>query len=363
MIRPILGIQTDPILAKPTKSSQLWRLQFLQHNDIFFSNQSYRAQLSRFLSQIPKKPIMFSFAPQAHELWERFAPANQRDIILIIPRNTNQMGAPKPKHHKASAREGLSNPLKPLTTFETIMQTALDDEEPASLKTQPMPNPNQHTTEDEKSTDILIHVHELAGQLVESHRFLQMEQAFQQGNLNRQTVAWVHQTKDGISVLPVKNPQQAGFQQVNHRWLSLLHRILAKTVAPLLGLELKGEALLFPNGACRPLAITSWKDSQGNTANLYQAVGLPNGTWLKITAVKSEDCVPFSAPKILRKVIEAKMTKLEQTGKLRELPLIPASPPQTPGQSSPLLNAPPHIVSQMSLTSSNNPFALHQSKL
>jgi hypothetical protein len=349
------------------------RLEFLQHKDVFFSAQSYRAQVTHFLAQPPQAPLMFGFYRQDKEsLWGKLFPATERNFLLASP------------VHPASTPASI--PVEP--TFHVTKSTPPKQETPVTLADTPppeaatplvsFPQPGFHftppmitalkranpfaaatsnngirssftpfkTPADATPPPVAIQIQELAGKLIAPQLFQPLELAFTRAGLKPESPTWVQHLPDTIAVIPQKNPQQAGFQQVGRPWLSMLLQQLAKWLAPVLGLKIKDQRLELPNGDSVGLDRSRWRDAHGRSANLYEAMKLPDGRWFKVYDVKDKQVIPFKEQKTLRQLLEGRIEKHEQEGRLRETAQpIPSSKPLT----SPL---------QTSVTSTTSPLSL-----
>lgn len=173
--------------------------------------------------------------------------------------------------------------------------------------------------------DLSIQVQEFSGWPIPAERFIQLEQAFKQANLDRNTPTWVCQTPENIQVLlnaatgkPVKTPLEAGFQQVSYPFLSMAYRLMAYLSKIFLKCRVTDNMLVMANGAQVSLSAATWLDAYGNPAQLYEVRGLPDGTWLKLSQQCNEECIPLKNQKALRKMVEGKLAKQEEAGKVRE---------------------------------------------
>lgn len=173
--------------------------------------------------------------------------------------------------------------------------------------------------------DVLIQVQEFSGWPIPAERFIQLEQAFKQANLDRSIPTWVCQTSESIQILinattgkPVKTPLEAGYQQVNYPFLSMAYRLMAYFGKMFLKCQVTDNMLMLANGAQLSLSASAWLDANGNPIQLYQVRGLPDGTWIKLAQQCSEERISLKNQKALRKLVEAKLAKQEEAGKIRE---------------------------------------------
>lgn len=163
-------------------------------------------------------------------------------------------------------------------------------------------------------------IQELVGQPIHAQHYHSLEHAFKRAGKDCQTPAWVCQTDTGFTVLTASNPQQAGFQQTRHPWQTWLCHSLARLGAPFFGIRVTGQSVNLPNGVSVSLPITSWKGADGKTIRLYQALKLPNGTWLRIKDASSEKRFFESDSKRIMDTVASRAEQLEQSGCTRVLP-------------------------------------------
>lgn len=363
MIRPVSSVFVNPVFQKPHGTPPVYPLEFLQNKDVFFSEQSYRAQLAHFLSQKPNKPLMFSYVQQDQKtLWDRLLPVTQRDILLITPLldRTEEQAHPEssktPEEPEPSSDSTDASALPTETEESHSAEEASDKSEPEQSKPVATENPfasspdlvnvahallktgNPFAMEKADSIrqpaavsgkeptqkpdeDVPVKIQLLSGQLVKPEFFFQLEQAFQQAEAKREVPHWVQQTANNeIQVLPAgKNPMQLGFQKFAHPWLGMFYRLIAKIAVPLLGLKVQENKLEFPNGVALSLDPESWRDTEGKPARLYETMRLPNGTWFQLTGQQMEETIAFNNQKQLRNAIETRIHQLEASGKIREL--------------------------------------------
>ncbi len=379
-MRPVFGVGTAPSLFKPQPGQPGQRLEFLQKKDVFFSSQSYRAQLANFLNQKPDKPLMFSFARYDYApLWDAILPAKAQNVILLTPFSTEITEASlfkkpfnalqkHPERKQYSSRSFTQRiPFKNIDatlTQEGFGETQFNTNTEESIKSPQSKNPfgpgnSIFKVQPQKQIETHIQIQEFSGHFVQPQFFLQLDQAFRQAHIKPNTPTWVHQTSDQIHLLPHQNPLQSGFYQVSHPILGMILKNVAKMAAPLLGLNVHETGLELPNGRQIPFIPQAWKDSNGKTANLYQVIGLPNGTWLKLLAPNTEITLPLAESKPLQKIVEQKIQHLEQAGKTRELPpelsLLPMPPLLSKPSFSPLKS--PNAFSGSPLASTENLFS------
>lgn len=362
MIPAITHIRACQPLPEPSGVKLENRLGFLQHKDVFFSAQSYRAKINRFLSRTPHTPLMFVFhKPEKDSFWGRLIPPVTRDVILATPlATTNSLSSPEKaaslaqQHHKGSITGEAGN-TPPETSESAVALPTIQTLQPFTsgpsgwITTRIASHTNPfaaisskngitaaHTApatpmaDTEHNAPEQVRLQLISGKLIAPEHFQHLEQAFNQPGLNPQNLTWVHQTPDGISVIPRSKPQQAGYKAIQHPWQNFVLGRMAQVLAPVLNLPVKNHHLTLPNGDRLSLNPTSWQDAQGKKANLYQVMRLPDGRWFKVDAVQEEQTLPFNAQKGLRQALEGYVQKLEREGNLREVSPMPTQPFSSP---------------------------------
>lgn len=367
-IRPVLGLKTHEVPeAPPSRLPKAeYGLEFLQHNDVFFSDQSVRAQLTRFLNN-PKKPLMFSYTAQDPvSLSARLWPSPYRDVILLSPpppapeiitstppgksASRKNPFASAPKQQRGAQNTDAFNAIlamaldEPTTssTFDTTEKPPTEDEaEFTPPKPFSAPILNEAPVQPDAAFIRLTHI---TGELIKPHYYQMLDHGLKAtGRPWDNTPVWVRQTADTLIPLPGNRPEQAGYQAMTHPFKTWALYMGALALSKLFGLKHTDQHLLLPGGRVVTLNPVTWKDPQGQTAKLFQVVPLPDGRWLKVIRTASEHHVEPDNRKHLKTLVENQITQLEQAGKIRELATAPSSsvmPAQPPAlQATPAAGA------------------------
>ncbi len=368
-MRPVSRVHAAPFFTQPKASQPSRSLEFLQHKDVFFSGDSVRAKVMSLFAQKAPQPLMFTFVNHDHApIWDKVLPPSQRDVLLLKPqmdqaRDPHGVSGASDDKPKEAQKQGFVS--KPRVSKGTVSQTsnpfesALNEamapqrvvspdaleKQPSAKKAKrfatPVSNPfsgktrlytsswpvfgrsltskNSAPLKESAPRLTQVDLHHLTGQMIKPQFFHQLDMAYATAGWERATPRWVHQAGDVLRVLSQENPQQAGFVPMEHPLQGLAIRGFARFVAPILGLRVDQDALSLPNGARLSLHPRSWLDASGRRANLYQTVGLPNGTWLRLNQAPEVQTVPVHDAKRLASLVETKVQRLEQTGKSREL--------------------------------------------
>ncbi len=362
MIKAFTGITTESAFHKPYATAPQRKLEFLQNKDVFFSSQSYRAQVAHFLNSPPKQPLLLTFmTPEQNAFWDWLAPNKQREVLMAIPveaepiRQTAANSVeeePEPAlNAKASAQDGTAlqsdaeidyladdiligdDGLQPVGKSNPFAQNLAGAANPfGEVK---MPPPVAETvTQAEKPKSHNIRILNMSGTMIEPQRFFQLEQAFKHAGLDRATPAWISQKGEDLQVISGNDPVKAGYQNHTKPFLGSLNRVFARMIAPFLGIKINGNTMTLPNGSQRALMPSYWTDAGGQRAQVYRAVGLADGTWMRLNDQPAEETVPFRDQKRLRQAIEDKVRSYEFLGKVRDIPaawsFMPQQPPIVP---------------------------------
>ncbi len=330
------------------------RLETLQRSDVYFSSQSYRAQIAQYYQQASPRPLMFAAVhPGAGTVWDRIAPP-MHDVLIISSARTKAQQKVSSDRKKLSAlrRMGHGASLGPITIHNTVaversprklhvQSTGARLDQKTPLGAIPPGNPFaskpaytlQATMKKPKIASPRAagyKVHQSQGVLLPATWNTLLEKAFDAAQVRRDRPAWVQLGEGQVVVLkspvsgqPVHSPQEAGFQQVSHPWKTLAVKGAVALLNPLLRLSVEGDRLNLPNGGQLHLNQTSWRDASGKRVEIQQVLKLPDGQWMKTDRMQTSG--PLGRNELWRRV-KSHFEKWEQRGFVRDLQkLSPAS--------------------------------------
>ncbi len=162
---------------------------------------------------------------------------------------------------------------------------------------------------DETVADMLV----VSGTLMDAHFYTQLETLYRTAEKSKHQVRWVIQQGEMLSLLSTETPLKEGYQEAPRPWLTLFFRLLSHpTLAKMLQIKCSDSTLEFFNGKICPLEPTTWQDASGKNIQLYQVVGLPDGTWLKITRIHHQKDLSMTEPTLFLSQVEDTLQALEK---------------------------------------------------
>lgn len=310
MLLKLLGFQTgqSPAASLPTPS-KAWgtpplasttpmTTSSLTPRDIYFSDQSTRALVSRFIHQRkPKDPLFFTFSPphQALPIWDFLAKPSQDVILSAVTKGA----VPK------------VSPLLSKTPAPAEGETASTSEAPTPVKPAVKRVPQ-------------VTVYHLKGQFMPSESHQALSSAFKKLGKATHTPSWVAQDKQGQwTLLETKDsPTSLGYMRHQHPLKERVHLIVGNILSGWFQIPQTPQGWNLPNGAIWEAHPGHWTDPAGQPANLKQVVKTPDGRWFDVQQIASQRTLLFSNKKQLSLSITNLVAPLESQGAVREYPAL-----------------------------------------
>lgn len=328
MVRPVSFAPVDGIRREPPESrfTGFPNLASLQHRDAFFSGQSYRAQLTRFLGQPrPASPLMMTYgaASNTPPLFGRLLPAPSRHVVLVSPVANPETTTPPAKTlpNRFRIPQG-KNPFAATGRFGTVSTLSGGIVEPgrhlAARFAQSRPQGKAFATPPVRMAGATgashYTVQQLSGWPIPTTDHLALDRLMSSAGRDTRAPHWVHRQPDGsYSLIRTERPQQQGYVLQEHPIRARISGIAAQILSKVFGLKHIGEnRLLLPNQAVWHYAAPGWRGPDGRPAELFQVAKLPNGTWMRLQDTPSEQLLSRAH---VRAAVERLISRLQESGK------------------------------------------------
>lgn len=180
-------------------------------------------------------------------------------------------------------------------------------------------------------------VESYTGELIAPELYAVLEQAYQQADKPHNTKLWLAQNAQGdIEPILTETPQESGYKAYTMPLPSLSRKILGYSAQYILGWPIRNQALIFPNGGELPLNPLKWINADGKPVDVFQVIGLPDNTWLKIARINLEEHFDSNQAKQIRECVENHIAEVEAEGKIRQTVIIPKSQEVTAPDTEPV---------------------------
>lgn len=371
MIKPILGpgslnTTVNPAQAEtaslenvqPTKAFGTFPGLNLGHfdqnalQDVFFSDQSFRAQMFRYFKALPETPWMVSYSrTSAPSLWDHLAPPGRVALVVtpLLDENENteeekiegdaenehqqqENEREKERERAESEQEDSHEEVRPVESqaliasetlqnpFEAIARMSGMSLEVGGIATTDKIMTNEMITSPDaeiKSPNKVLLQH-IYGHYLESHHYFQLGEAYEKLKEMPDQTLWVHLGEDKMDILGQEPPENYGFKRVYNDTLANVTNFIAPLAHQYFDWYHDKDFLYLPNGGMVPLRPHGWQDKQANRAALFQVKRLPNGTWFKVASIRNQATMSMRDLAEVKKTLENWNGRIEQQGWLRE---------------------------------------------
>ena len=312
----------------PTASSLFSPLvEQITKQDVFFSDQSFRAQLHRYLHNLPTTPWMFSYTRQTTpSLLDVFFTPN-KSVLLITPvcdDDQESGGQDQSSEHDDTSEEDASE-----ESAETHIQDLLESEslsflgDDDDIKTVTSSTSVETLVSDpsdsgaEKPTRLVLQ--QLFGYYLDAQHYAQLTEAYEKAKDYPEQCLWVRHYQDSIDVLGPQPPYQHGLHQVKRYAVQATMEWVSPFACRYLECYEEDEFLFLPNGGMLPLRPLAWVDGEDRFAKVFRVKRMPNGMWFKVEAVRRQADIKMSDVPHIKRTMEEWNQSLEGIGWLRDV--------------------------------------------
>ncbi|MCA9788586.1 MAG: hypothetical protein KC476_03815 [Cyanobacteria bacterium HKST-UBA06] len=343
------GVVTKPAPLLPTMAAPMSAVDFSQR-DVFFSDQSTRAIVSRFVFQKNTSDGLFlSFGQpnSALPVWDVLARPDSDMVLAAI------QAAGKPGTVFSPVKTEQTHPVTKQPVLEQVVIQGKDTPtarsltlaeinpaafKPSSKTDQPSPFLKPAAAEPEATTSPIkkrrlmrqVMLHHVKGRVLPADQFQALEQAFKTQYRDPSQPSWVARPAGGADPYLLKadmTPAQLGYRKLVHPLKAGLNKVVGSLLESWLKLPRIEAGWQLPNGAILEAEPGHWVNPAGQPVDLMQVAKAANGQWVRINRNLSQRQIPYGNKKLLSLSIQNILGPLQSSGAVRQYPAMLELPP------------------------------------
>jgi hypothetical protein len=326
-----VGLATPPGLFAPLAEQ-------VSRQDVFFSDQSFRAQLHRYLNVMPSSPWMFAYARQATSSWLDTIFTPRQSVLLITPVSEEDSGENSQGNASQDDAQGDSSEGQGDATDSSRLNTELVDSidvldamdvlddsdsldrssrDSATAEAREQTVLVTETVADSNGKPTRMVVQQLFGHYLDAQHYAQLTEAYEKTKDYPDQCLWVRHFQDHLEILGPQPPYQHGLHQVKRETLQAVMDWVTPFACRYLECYEDDMQLFLPNGGMLPLRPLAWVDGEDRMADVFRVKRMPNGMWFKVESVRRQTAIPIQDVAQIKRTMEEWNQTLEDVGWLR----------------------------------------------